>query len=131
MGQKEKRRMVGELARAIVFGMIGDVIVIMLLCFACAGLMAKEVLPQERIQIISPLICAIGILIGCRIAIGKCGYGALPVSLGCGAASLLLWYFVRLIFHFESVFGWQNMGIGMGAAVAAALLWSGRKRKRR
>lgn len=123
--------MVGTIGRAIVFGMIGDVIVIMILCFAFAGLLAKEILPQEWMRIISPMVCAIGILIGCRVAIGKSGYGALPVSLGCGAASLLLWYLVRVIFHFESVFSWQNIGIGMGAAVAAALLWSGRKSKRR
>lgn len=123
--------MVGAIGRAIVSGMIGDMVVSMILCFAFAGLIAKEMLPQEWMKIISPLICAIGILIGCRIAVGKCGYGALPVSLSCGAACLLLWYMVRLIFGFDSVFSWQNIGIGMGAAMAAALLWSGRKRKRR
>lgn len=131
MGQKEKRGVTVEVGWAIAFGMIGAIFIMMILSVAGAGLIAKEVLPQERIGIISLLICAIGMLIGCRIAIGKSGYGALPVSLGCAGLSLLILYIGRVILRAGTAYSWQNVGVGMAAAVLAALLWSGRKGKRR
>ena len=131
MGQKEKRGVASNVSRGIVFGMIGTAIIMFLLCIIAAGLIAKEMLPQESMAIISPVICAVGMLVGCRIAIGKSGQGALPVSLGCAAVSLLLLYLCRLILKSDTAFDWQNIGIALGAALAAALLWSGKKRKRR
>ncbi len=131
MGQKDKRGIFGDISRGIVFGMLSGIIVMLLLCFAGAGLIAKELLPQESMGIMASIICAAGMLIGSRVAIGKSGHGALPVSLGCAAASMLLLYFGRLMMKSDSAFGWQNIGITIAAAVAAALLWSGRKGKRR
>ncbi len=129
MGQKGKRGIADEVGRVVVFGVISAIIAMMILCFVGAELLSKEVLPQESVEIISIIICAVGMLIGCRIAIGKSKHGALPVSLGCAAGSLLLLYFGRLIIKSDTTFGWQNLGVGIAAAVAAAFLWSSRKGK--
>lgn len=116
--------------RGIIMGMLTAGVVMLAGCVLGAWLMSAQILPEGAGRYAALAVCLAGTLAGCALAQRKAGGARLPVSVGCGAALVLIMLGVHFLLEKGGAIGMPGPAIVMGASVLSALLGASGRRRR-
>lgn len=128
MNQDSVREGPGKLVVSMLLGSGISLLMMVALCMGAAALFAKGTIPEQMLQPVAWLVCALSIFSGCRAALRGADQMRLPVSLGCAFVSMLVLALAQLlVFRTPAALPGVTAAVSAAMALLAAVLGSRKK----